>query len=108
MSTSPNDSKIALTIHAGKSYLRERDKVDELSRTDSEMETAPWVLTHEDLRHTPRVRAFTDFAAEALRKYRLLLEGEHVPSNQLETRAPSNRRARVIELTAGASSSQSR
>lgn len=73
-----------------------------------EMEAALWVLTHEDLRHTPRVRAFTDFAAEALRKYRLLLEGEHVPSNQLETRAPSNRRARVIELTAGASSSQSR
>lgn len=42
-----------------------------------EMETALWVLTHEDLRHTPRVRAFTDFLAEALRKYRPMLEGEN-------------------------------
>jgi DNA-binding transcriptional LysR family regulator len=44
------------------------------------METALWVLTHEDLRHTPRVRAFTDFMAEALRKYRPMLEGENIPS----------------------------
>lgn len=40
------------------------------------MDTALWVLTHEDLRHTPRVRAFTDFTAEAFKRYRPLMEGE--------------------------------
>jgi DNA-binding transcriptional LysR family regulator len=40
------------------------------------METALWILTHEDLRHTARVRAFTDFAAEAFKGHRALLEGE--------------------------------
>jgi len=34
-----------------------------------------WVLTHGDIRNTPRVRAFTDFIAEAIRKHRDLLEG---------------------------------
>jgi DNA-binding transcriptional LysR family regulator len=40
-----------------------------------EMETALWVLTHEDLRHTARVRAFTEFAANAFTRRRPLLEG---------------------------------
>jgi len=40
-----------------------------------EMETALWVLTHEDLRHTARVRAFTEFAASAFGRRRALLEG---------------------------------
>lgn len=31
-----------------------------------EMETALWILTHADLRHTARIRAFTEFAAGAL------------------------------------------
>ncbi len=39
------------------------------------METALWILTHEDLRHTARIRAFTEFAAAALGKRRPLLEG---------------------------------
>ena len=39
------------------------------------METALWVLTHEDLRNTPRIRAFTDFAAEAFGRRRALIEG---------------------------------
>jgi DNA-binding transcriptional LysR family regulator len=39
------------------------------------METALWVLTHEDLRHQARIRAFTDFAAQALSEKRALLEG---------------------------------
>jgi DNA-binding transcriptional LysR family regulator len=39
------------------------------------METALWILTHEDLRHTARIRAFTDFAANAFRRRRSLLEG---------------------------------
>jgi DNA-binding transcriptional LysR family regulator len=39
------------------------------------MATALWVLTHEDLRRTARVRAFTQFAAAALSRQRALLEG---------------------------------
>jgi hypothetical protein len=39
------------------------------------MATALWILTHEDLRRTARVRAFTQFAAAALSRQRTLLEG---------------------------------
>jgi DNA-binding transcriptional LysR family regulator len=39
------------------------------------MQTALWILTHEDLRHTARIRAFTEFAAGALIRRRPLLEG---------------------------------
>jgi len=45
-----------------------------------EMETALWILTHEDLRAAARVRAFTDFAYGAFRKRRALLEGDATPS----------------------------
>lgn len=40
------------------------------------METALWILTHEDLRHQARIRVFTDFAAQTLSGKRALLEGE--------------------------------
>jgi DNA-binding transcriptional LysR family regulator len=40
------------------------------------METALWILTHDDLRHTARIRAFTEFAASALARHRPLLEGK--------------------------------
>jgi DNA-binding transcriptional LysR family regulator len=40
-----------------------------------EMETALWILTHEDLRHTARIRAFTEFAAHAIGRWRALFEG---------------------------------
>lgn len=39
------------------------------------MTSALWVLTHEDLRETARVRAFTEFVSEAFIKRRALLEG---------------------------------
>jgi DNA-binding transcriptional LysR family regulator len=39
------------------------------------METALWILTHEDLRRTARVRAFIEFAADAFGRRRALLEG---------------------------------
>jgi DNA-binding transcriptional LysR family regulator len=39
------------------------------------MDTALWILTHEDLRHTARIRAFTEFMAAALSRRRPLLEG---------------------------------
>jgi DNA-binding transcriptional LysR family regulator len=38
------------------------------------MQTALWILTHEDLRHTARIRAFTEFAANAFGRRRPLLE----------------------------------
>jgi DNA-binding transcriptional LysR family regulator len=40
------------------------------------METALWILTHDDLRHTARIRTFTEFAANALAQQRPLLEGK--------------------------------
>jgi DNA-binding transcriptional LysR family regulator len=40
------------------------------------METALWILTHDDLRHTARVRTFTEFAANAFARHRPLLEGK--------------------------------
>jgi DNA-binding transcriptional LysR family regulator len=46
-----------------------------VNRPIAAMETALWVLTHEDLRNTPRVRAFTEFAANALGRRRALIEG---------------------------------
>lgn len=39
------------------------------------METSLWILTHDDLRHTARIRAFTEFAAAAFGRQRALLEG---------------------------------
>ena len=39
------------------------------------MEMALWILIHEDLRRTARIRAFTEFAAAAFGRRRPLLEG---------------------------------
>ena len=41
--------------------------------------SALWLLTHEDLRHTARVRAFMDFMADALKDDVALLEGRLCP-----------------------------
>ena len=43
--------------------------------------SALWLLTHEDLRHTARVRAFLDFMADALQGDIDLLEGRTVSTN---------------------------
>lgn len=54
------------------------DSLPDLVRIDgpvAAMETALWILTHEDLKPVARIRAFTDFAAEAFRERRALLEG---------------------------------
>jgi DNA-binding transcriptional LysR family regulator len=37
-----------------------------------------WVLTHPDLRHVPRIRAFVDFATKEIRQLRPLFEGRDV------------------------------
>src|SRR5690606_22776516 len=34
-----------------------------------------WLLTHPDLRHAPRVRAFSDFLAREIGRWRRLIEG---------------------------------
>jgi DNA-binding transcriptional LysR family regulator len=44
-------------------------------RPDPAMASALWILIHEDLRRTARIRAFTEFAAAALARQRPLLEG---------------------------------
>jgi DNA-binding transcriptional LysR family regulator len=41
-----------------------------------ELEAGLWLLTHPDLRHTARVRAFMDFAAQEIAKQRKLIEGK--------------------------------
>lgn len=44
-----------------------------------ELATELWILTHEDLRQTVRVRAFVDFLAKALASERALIEGRAAP-----------------------------
>jgi DNA-binding transcriptional LysR family regulator len=61
----------ALPCYLGESH----DGLTCLRKPIPEMETALWVLTHEDLRHTARIRAFMDFAAKAFAARRALLEG---------------------------------
>lgn len=48
---------------------------------DPAWDSALWLLTHPDLRHTARVRAFLDFLFEELRPARALFEGESPRAN---------------------------
>jgi DNA-binding transcriptional LysR family regulator len=63
------------------------------------METALWILTHDDLRHTARIRAFTEFAANSFARRRPLLEGKQarpvkaVHPRSLETQKRRSQRA---------------
>ena len=41
-----------------------------------ELDVSLWILTHADLRHSAKVRAFMDFAGNELAKMRRLIEGE--------------------------------
>jgi DNA-binding transcriptional LysR family regulator len=41
-----------------------------------ELDLGLWMLTHSDLRRSPRVRAFMDFAGAELTKQRRAIEGE--------------------------------
>jgi DNA-binding transcriptional LysR family regulator len=54
------------------------DPVPELARTPAtvaELATPLWLLTHPDLRRVARIRAFVDFAAEAITARRTMLDG---------------------------------
>ena len=46
-----------------------------LAPPDPALESGLWLLTHPDLRHTARVRAFLDFAAAEIAKRRKAIEG---------------------------------
>jgi len=51
-----------------------------LTAHNPEFSTGLWLLTHPDLRASPRIRAFLDCAAAELVKIRPLVEGERGPS----------------------------
>ncbi len=53
-----------------------RDDLVRIGAPPSELESDLWLLTHADLRHSARVRAFMDFAGTELIKLRKLFEGE--------------------------------
>jgi DNA-binding transcriptional LysR family regulator len=42
---------------------------------DPDFSTGLWILTHPDIRHAPRVRAFMDFVGGELAKRKGQLEG---------------------------------
>jgi DNA-binding transcriptional LysR family regulator len=44
------------------------------------LETGLWLLVHEDLRATGRVRVFLDFMAEAIGRHRRRLAAGHAPA----------------------------
>jgi DNA-binding transcriptional LysR family regulator len=46
-----------------------------ISDVQTEFGSGLWLLTHPELRHSPRVRVFMDFCAEALGRLRPLIEG---------------------------------
>jgi DNA-binding transcriptional LysR family regulator len=56
-------------------YAATRPDVVALKTPVPEFSTGLWLLTHPDLRHSPRVRAFMDVAAEILTRMRPQLEG---------------------------------
>lgn len=47
-----------------------------LSPPHNDMSSAMWLLTHQDLRNAPRVRAFMDFVGGELARRRALIEGD--------------------------------
>jgi DNA-binding transcriptional LysR family regulator len=51
-----------------------------LGAPDPEFATGLWLLTHPDLRHSPRVRVFLDFLAAEIGKQRRIIEGATVDS----------------------------
>jgi DNA-binding transcriptional LysR family regulator len=52
-----------------------RTDLERLGGPIPELDVGLWILTHPDLRHSARVRAFTDFVGGELAKLRKVLEG---------------------------------
>jgi DNA-binding transcriptional LysR family regulator len=64
-----------------------------LSPPEREVAPSIWLLTHPELRHSPRVRAFLDFVGDALMKKRALIEG--LAAERQPAPAPARRAAKV-------------
>lgn len=56
-----------------------------LGGVEAELGADLWLLTHPDLRHAPRVRAFMDFAAEAIAGMRPAFEGHAAPGQETQS-----------------------
>jgi DNA-binding transcriptional LysR family regulator len=52
----------------------------------AEPRSALWLLTHDDLKHTARIRATLDFLAKALASERTLLEGKRANATPMRVR----------------------
>jgi DNA-binding transcriptional LysR family regulator len=50
-----------------------------LTEPEPELASTLWLLTHPDLRHAPRVRAFMDFVGDEMSARRALFEGRVAP-----------------------------
>lgn len=58
-------------------FLADGDaRLARLRAPNRDIDLGLWLLTHEELRHTPRVRAFLDFMAQTIERVRPTLEGE--------------------------------
>jgi DNA-binding transcriptional LysR family regulator len=51
-------------------------QIERVSAPLSELDVSLWILTHADMRHSAKVRAFMDFAGNELAKMRRVIEGE--------------------------------
>ncbi|HLJ65402.1 MAG TPA: LysR substrate-binding domain-containing protein, partial [Stellaceae bacterium] len=61
------------------------DRTPDLARLGylvPELDLGLWMLTHSDLRRSPRVRAFMDFAGAELTKQRRAIEGEETSGTE--------------------------
>ena len=52
-----------------------RPQLMRLAPPNPDFATGLWVLTHPDIRHVPRVRAFMDYCSGELMRHRPLIEG---------------------------------
>jgi len=56
-----------------------RPRLRRLIQPNPDFATGLWILTHPDVRHAPRVRAFMDFVGGELARLKALLEGSEAP-----------------------------
>jgi DNA-binding transcriptional LysR family regulator len=61
-----------------------------LSPPNPEFAADLWLLTHPDLRHSPRVRVFLDFVAGEIAARRFEIEGEGTGSSENLPRSPQD------------------